>query len=438
MREKITTEGQRLFAATPAIGAIPAAEEVIPGLMGQEPVAETLPEPAQDDQDEPQAFQSGGRVGLTTKAIKSVMGALTDNTPEVLPKKQADKNLRQFVKESAVKKRVFHGAKYPEQLIEDRGFFHYGPTDSEIHWLAEDPELSETYIYPYASSEEGAILPVYAQIKNPLEIPFNMNDSTSKEFNKFANKLGVDLSEIKGWANENDLSTPTKVWQFVNTPQFREAAKYRGFDGIKAKEGDFDTWGAFEPTQIKSQFNQGTYDIKDPDIGKRNGGLVGFQSGGRVGKAKDAADRLLRVLHGSPSRVTPEAGRSIDVTTEEEYALKRAMDKLRNSGNLQGPPMLNKFDIPESRLLRFEQEYSPEDVALMRRFFSKLPQEQAMTGEQIYDAAQGKDIVMEGIAKAGGLAGYQRPAAGSGGKGDWFRVTEPTELKRGKKFGGMI
>lgn len=160
----------------------------------------------------------------------------------------------------------------------------------------------------------------------------------------------------------------------------------------------------------------------------------GFSGGGRVGKAMEAAERLLRVLHGSPSKVTPVAERNLDVTTDAEYAVKRGRDKMLGQS---GPPMVNKFDIPEGRLLRFEEQYSPEDVALMRRFFRHLPENKAMTGEEIYDAAQGRDFVLEGITKAGGLAGYQRPAAGSGNKGEWFRIVEPDELKRGKKKGGL-
>jgi len=66
----------------------------------------------------------------------------------------------------------------------------------------------------------------------------------------------------------------------------------------------------------------------------------GFENGGRVGKVKEAAEGLLRVLHGSPTRVRLE--------------------------------MLNKFDIPASKLRRFEDTYSPEDVALMRQFFNKF------------------------------------------------------------------
>lgn len=161
----------------------------------------------------------------------------------------------------------------------------------------------------------------------------------------------------------------------------------------------------------------------------------GFESGGRVGKLKDAAEGVLRVLHGSPTRIGLEKGKNLDVTTDPGYAVKRASDKMGIMGQ-EGPPMVNKFDIPAKRVLRFEETYSPEDVKLMRRFFNKLPEGKAMTGEEIYDAAQGKDFVMEGIAKAGGLSGYERPAGGSGGIGNWYRITNQEELTR-KARGGL-
>jgi len=160
----------------------------------------------------------------------------------------------------------------------------------------------------------------------------------------------------------------------------------------------------------------------------------GFQSGGRVGLARAASEKLLRVLHGSPTKVTPDAQRVMDVTTDPGYAIKRGQDKMLGQS---GPPMVNKFDIPEGRLLKFEEQYSPEDIALMRRFFNKLPEGQALKGEDIWDLAHGKDVVMEGVAKAGGFAGYQRPNTGAYGKGDWYRIVEPEQLKRGKKKGGL-
>jgi hypothetical protein len=127
--------------------------------------------------------------------------------------------------------------------------------------------------------------------------------------------------------------------------------------------------------------------------------------------------------------------KNLDVTTDQGYAVKRAQDKMTHIGQM-GPPMVNKFDIPAAKMLRFEETYSPEDVRLMRRFFNKLPEGKAMTGEEIYDAAQGRDFVLEGIARAGGFSGYERPPGGSGGVGNWYRVTDQEALTR-KARGGL-
>jgi uncharacterized protein YidB (DUF937 family) len=165
-------------------------------------------------------------------------------------------------------------------------------------------------------------------------------------------------------------------------------------------------------------------------------GPQGFQEGGRVGKLKEASEKVLRVLHGGPSRIRLDREKNLDVTTDQGYAIKRAQDKMSQMGQM-GPPMVNKFDVPAAKMLRFEETYSPEDVKLMRRFFNKLPEGKAMTGEEIYDATGGKDFVLEGIAKAGGFSGYERPAGGSGGIGNWYRVTDQEALTR-KARGGFI
>lgn len=163
----------------------------------------------------------------------------------------------------------------------------------------------------------------------------------------------------------------------------------------------------------------------------------GFQKGGKVGTMKDAAETLLRVFHGSPSRIRLDSEKNLDVTTDPSYAVKRGRDKMGE--NIQGPPMVNKFDVPSSKMLRFEETYTPEDVALMRRFFGKLPEGKAMTGEEIYEAAEGKSHLMPGIAKAGGFAGYERPAqpvTGSRNEGSWYLVTDQEALTR-KARGGL-
>jgi hypothetical protein len=444
MKEKINTQGQRLhgFVAPqllPPLAAGAAGAEYIRQSVQQPPAEPQEPpqEPTQEPPEEPQAFQKGGKVGMTREAVKKIMGAFTDDIPEVLSPKKSEKNLEKYVEKSKVKQRVFHGSNNPEGIVEDKGFYHYDPSSTKIHWTTDDPDLSDVYTSKYMEfpGEQGAIFPVHIQTKKPLKVPFDTDDYIHKDVMDFVRKIGFDEQDYDEWITEHDKSVPLYVWEIVNSPQFREAAIRKGFDSIAVKEGGSNTWGVFEPTQIKSTFNQGTYDVKDPDIGKRDGGPVGFQKGGKVGNMKDAAESLLRVLHGSPTKVRLDKEKNLDVTTDESYAMKRARDKMDMFGQA-GPPMLNRFDVPAAKMLRFQETYSPEEVALMRRFFNRLPEGKAMTGEEIYDTAGGKDFVMEGIAKAGGMAGYERPAGGSGGVGNWYRVTDQEALTR-KARGGL-
>jgi hypothetical protein len=212
------------------------------------------------------------------------------------------------------------------------------------------------------------------------------------------------------------------------SPQKTDISGYNFGYGQKIGPG-YASGSVFQP---KDRRQDTRYDVQYT-IPFQSGGPVGLQDGGRVGKTKAAAEKLLRVLHGSPTRIAPEQGKAIDVTTEPTYAVKRGTDKMMGKS---GPPMVNQFDVPTGRILQFEEQYSPEDVAMMRRYFNKLPQGQAMRGEDIFDAAQGRDAILEGIAKAGGFAGYERPNTGAVGKGQWFRITEPEELVR-KARGGL-
>lgn len=74
MRERITTEGQKLFAVPPVIGAVPAAQQLVPPTEPQEEPQK----PPQVSPEAPEGFQSGGRVGLVKKAAEKLSGALRD------------------------------------------------------------------------------------------------------------------------------------------------------------------------------------------------------------------------------------------------------------------------------------------------------------------------------------------------------------------------
>jgi hypothetical protein len=313
--------------------------------------------------DDAPGFQAGGIVRGAVKSIgelaekysakrapkavpkvapKAALEAV-EGTTETLPKKEAAANLRKFVRPSAVKQRVFHGSNVPEGIVEDKQFAHYGPDSSEIHWFSESPEHANEYTYKYLESEgdQGAIFPVNLQIKKPLEIPFNMNQRADSAFKDHIRKLGIYPSSIEEWAQMNDLSKPSKVWQFVNTPVFREIAQRRGFDGIKVQERDFATWGTFEPTQIKSQFNRGTYDVTDPD--------PNFQAGGIVkGAVKGIGELVERYLAKEGAEAAAEAAPK---AAPKEHVMLQGL--YRGYAGEQQPAAREFFLTPQKRVADF-------------------------------------------------------------------------------------
>lgn len=150
----------------------------------------------------------------------------------------------------------------------------------------------------------------------------------------------------------------------------------------------------------------------------------------------------VRIMHGSPVKIKPTNERPLHVTTDSLYATKRGSDKLGQMG-IEGPPMVNRYDIPEEKLLRMDETpYTAEQVNLMRRYWNRLPADTSMTGEEIYDLLsankQPMDRLMPGITEAGGFWGYQRPATGTGGRDEWFKITKPENLEVVKKHGGAV
>jgi hypothetical protein len=370
MREKITGEGQKLFAAAPVVGV-----QGIPGMEEAPQQAASEPEP--EVEETPALFNDGGRVGKAKKAIEAAMKKAGQKKGQV-----ADKDLT---------------------TLQD---FHTSIGDRINERVREKMKKMEEFEYSFKPGDR--VFTEWSAGNNYAPFEILGKTVTEKRYVRDP-KTSKILRDEQG----NKLQTEQEPGYLV-----RHQLNFNG--------EDIDHQYVIPAKNIKG--------IVEPDEPYKRGGPVGFESGGRVGTTRAAAEKLMRVLHGGPSSVTPEAGRAMDVTTDSGYAVKRGADKMLGK---EGPPMVSKFDIPSGRLLQFEEQYSPEDVALMKRYFNKLPQGQAMKGEDIWDAAQGRDVIMEGIAKAGGFAGYERPNTGAVGKGQWFRVTEPEELKRGKARGGL-
>lgn len=401
MKEKITTEGQKLFAATPAIG-LGAAQLPQQMMPTEEPVKEEQPK---DPPTAPQGFQEGGKVGKVKEVFSLIGSKIRSGQP--------------------IEVEAFHGSPTTgiEKFKKSPPAASKGLADSKAgaFWATANREQAKEYAlgktmenqFPSKEkgSKQGEVYDILASLKNPLVLwddhylPWDKNHAASVD-SPYTRKFALEYAKKNGhdgvvFANKSGKKREVSSFEVAVLPD---------------KQGEY-------PGVIKK-------DRQEPPEEPQ-----GFQEGGRVGKLKEASEKVLRVLHGGPSRIRLDREKNLDVTTDQGYAIKRAQDKMSQMGQV-GPPMVNKFDVPAAKMLRFEETYSPEDVKLMRRFFNKLPEGKPMTGEEIYDTAQGKDFVMEGVAKAGGFSGYERPAGGSGGVGNWYRVTDQEALTR-KARGGL-
>jgi hypothetical protein len=173
---------------------------------------------------------------------------------------------------------VYHGTNASD-------FSTFDTKTPEASWFSADP----SYAGEYADGEEDARLyPVYLRLTNPFDFGFRdtltrvtIADMASRVkqgvLDSFAagrigkdeaRKLVADLDDVSRRKVHVGVYSPVYQWwqgEFALTDALRAA----GYDGIVAREGgksQYPTFAVFEPTQIKSIFNRGTWSQTDPDI----------------------------------------------------------------------------------------------------------------------------------------------------------------------------
>jgi hypothetical protein len=138
---------------------------------------------------------------------------------------------------------VYHGT---GELADDGGAIQEFQTFSPA-WFAKEPSTAD--IYANVKGGSPTVYPAYLDVKNPLEIKVDMNAPMS-------GKGGAIRSVLRDIGLDEDVDFPgwesSDVWQIVSSSKFMEAAQNAGYDGIQVKEAGVDTFGVFDPSQIKS------------------------------------------------------------------------------------------------------------------------------------------------------------------------------------------
>ena len=270
-------------------------------------------------------FKKGGairmQVGGLTKIAQLVKGA-----QKVLPAAEREANLAKFLEPSKTQMRLYHGTTATESGKGKEAFRSLKPSKEGALgsgvYLTPNSEFASTYAgFPARSQLErdiqtgsdfakesasqlldrmnqgaiesheigGNMLPVHAQLRNPLIIEGTHNDPMIEALIK----LGVD---------ENKASRMVeKAYEekgYIGK-QVQSRAQAQGYDGLmQYRDGDLSEVVSYNPNAVKSAIgNQGTYNINYPDLSKANGGGIHMQVGGlsalaNIGKATKAGSKL--------------------------------------------------------------------------------------------------------------------------------------------------
>ena len=138
-------------------------------------------------------------------------------------------------------------------------------------YFAEDQKLAEKYSKGESGKAEGTVLSCYLNIRKPFDVSQTYNRAQVEELT--GAKLGFFSRLNRKMSGKKDTYTGDEVYQMLTKKGGRKAANERlrkmGHDGIFTNDLNGEktnVWIAFEPTQIKSAENEGTFDANDPNI----------------------------------------------------------------------------------------------------------------------------------------------------------------------------
>lgn len=220
---------------------------------------------------------TGAEPPLTTMARKLAAGDVQATTPLGSLREQ---NFQRFIDPSVERGRFYHGTgedirafdpdageighEVPTFVSPDpsfaSGFYNRRPSTADELW-----EAGITQEFP----QHGAnVMPVHVQVRNPFDYS---NEAHVEALHKAMTEhplIGPDFAFSKKRLSSGD-------WAALEDPTILELLKALGHDAMYVSEGGVKNLGIFDPRRIKSAIgNRGTYDIKEPDITKADGGSV--------------------------------------------------------------------------------------------------------------------------------------------------------------------
>lgn len=385
------------------------------------------------------------------KLGKGMTGALSQAKQLAAAEREA--NLQKFLDQSKVQQRLYHGTTATEggkgqEAIRrlkpsKEGALGSGvyltpntahasgytgvPNDEAIEAMLVNPTYQNTGLKALnqrnsgnilPEQEGGNMLPVYAQIKNPLIIDGTHADPMIEALVK----LGMDEDKA---ANMVEKAYEQKGYI---GKQVENRARAAGYDGLmQYRDGDLSEVVSYNPNAVKSATgNQGTYDIYNPDLSKRKGGVIHMADAGRVtkgvtgaltkaaemAKAKKASEsKMAQMLEAQQAPMTRPQGTGLPLmprdqgmyTPREQKDLPRmpVVDKARAAGKspkynermqdlLDSPTARKKVDtlINKGKDLNMKEWYGTEPLRQVAMDAGRTPEQFESLMAQLASASQ--------------------------------------------------
>lgn len=151
---------------------------------------------------------------------------------------------------------VYHGT-----IRTDRKKFDIFKTNSPA-WFSSNREYAERYFSDKRFWQRKDLYQAFLNIRKIKDVG-NTGYGGTETLKFLERESNIPLDILKA----QNFEKTSWIWNVTNDPKFKDLLKKDNYDGIKAIEYGFDTFGVFSPNQIKSATdNSGEFDVENPSI----------------------------------------------------------------------------------------------------------------------------------------------------------------------------